>query len=287
MAEKKMIPVRKNASALMVAVMVCLFGGCSGGLASGDFSPRLIRGSSQSWEIALTRLKVLDAQEDRSLLGVPISDGDEPYIIMFGFQSTFGTSGTTEITVNNFEDDEWAGHLKAGQQRNIPVGMGSMRFDDVSNSEVVGVVVIALESDRTPWAIIRNRIEEVREALNTAVARAVEGRKEPDLETTAFIDELHQAMQESVGAIAKPLTTGQALENIVFSGVDTDEVVGVNTMIFMRREPSRALRYPHYRPPYLTDVFNNRDFVFNSNALLFSNTNLGAKYEAELRVREF
>ncbi len=281
-----MILARNIATFLLLVAVVCLFGGCSGGLTSGTFTPRIMSGT-KSWEIALTRLKVLDAQEDRSLLGVPISDGDEPYLIMFGFQSTFGTSGTTEITVNSFEDDEWAGHLKAGQQRNIPVGMGSMRFNDVSNSEVVGVVVIALESDRTPWAIIRNRIEEVKEALQNAVARAVEGRKEPDLETTAFIDELHQAMQESVGALAKPLTTGQAIENIVFSGVDTDEVVGVNSLIFMRREPSRALRYPHYRPPYLTDVFSNRDFVFNSNALQFSNTNLGARYEAELRVREF
>ena len=240
-----------------------------------------------NWEIALTRLKVVDAQEDRSLMGVPLSDGDEPYILMFGFKSRFGTSGSTEIFSNQFEDDGWGEHLKAGQQRVIPVGMGSMRFNSVADGEVVGVIILAMESDRTPWAIIRNRVEEVTEELRMAIEREVESRNNPDLETTAFIDNLHQTMQEAVQPIAKPLTTSQALENIVFSGVDTDEVVGINSLIFMTRPPSRALIYPHYRPPYLTDVFENRDFVFNNNALIFHNSSMGARYEAELRVRKF
>ncbi len=280
-----MIKLRNSITFLFVTASLLV--GCSVLRTSTGTRPSRLLSSGKSWEIALTRLKVLDAQEDRSLMGVPLSDGDEPYIIMFGFQSTFGASGTTEIKVNNFQDDEWGGHLKAGMQRQIPVGMGSLRFEDVTSSEVVGIVVLALESDRTPWAIIRNRIEEVQNQLRTAVARSIENRREADFETTAFIDDLHQSMQEAVGPIAKPLTTGQALENIVFSGVDTDEVVGINSMIFMKNAPSRALKYPHYRPPYLTDVFTNRDFVFNNNALVFQSTNLGAKYEAELRVREF
>ncbi len=278
-----MISARQKSTLLILAVATVMTA-CSGGLGSGI--PMMAPGG-RSWEIAMSRLKVVDAQEDRSLMGVPLSDGDEPYIIMFGVQSTFGTANSTEVRVNNFEDDEWGDHLKAGQQRQIPIGMGSMRFQDVMNSDVVGIVVVALESDRTPWAIMRNRIEEVQTQLQQAVARSVENRREADFETTAFIDEMHQAMQDAVGAIAKPLTTGQALENIVFSGVDTDEVVGINSMIFMRRPPSRSLKYPHYRPPYLTDVFANRDFVFNSNAIVFQNSNLGAKYEAEMRVREF
>lgn len=264
-----------------------LLSGCTSLGGSGITSAQFAQGRSQNWEIALTRLKVLEAQEDRSLLGVPISDGDEPYIIMFGFKSRFGMSGSTEIQGNRFEDDDWADHLKAGQQRNIPVAMGSLRFNDVGAGEVVGVVVLAMESDRTPWAIIRNRVEEVEADLLQAVAREVESRREPDLETTAFIDNLHQTMQESVQPIAKPLTRGQALENIVFSGVDTDEVIGVNSLIFMKRPPSRSLQYPHYRQPYLTDIFENRDFVFNNNALVFQNNSLGARYEAELRVRQF
>jgi hypothetical protein len=94
-------------------------------------------------------------------------------------------------------------------------------------------------------------------------------------------------MQEAVQPIAKPLTRGQALENIVFSGVDTDELIGINSLVFMTTPPSRSLTFPHYRQPYLTDIFTNRDFVFNSNALIFQNNSLGARYEAEMRVREF
>ena len=243
--------------------------------------------SVTNWEIAVTRLKVMDAQEDRSILGVPLSDGDEPYLIMLGFKSRFGTSGSTIIENNQFEDDAWAEHIKPGQQHTVPVGMGSLRFNDVSSGDVVGIIILAMESDRTPWAIIRNRVEEARVKLQESIALAIESSNRPDFETTAFIDNLHQTMQEAVTPIAKPLTTSQALENIVFSGVDTDEVVGINTLIYMRSAPSRLLNYPHYRQPYLTDVLENRDFVFNSNALIFQNSSIGARYEAELRVREF
>lgn len=275
---------------LNIVLIIILAGGvvagCSGFSLPGRGGTAFNFGG-RNWEVTLTRLKVIDAQEDRSIIGVPLSDGDEPYVIMFGVQSTFGTSGTTEVQVNGFKDTQWEGHLRNGQQRPIPVGMGSLRFENVSNSDVLGIVVIALESDRTPWAIIENRVELVMTDVREAVARSVEQRKEPDLKTTAFIDELHQSMLESVGPIASPLTTGQALENIVFSGVDTDEVIGVNTMVFMRRSPSRALNFPHYRQPYLTDILTNRDFLYGRNALIFQNNSLGATYEVELRVREF
>ncbi|MFK7843668.1 MAG: hypothetical protein AB8G77_00100 [Rhodothermales bacterium] len=281
-----MITFRNSVTLLIMLVLVSGIAGCSGGFGGGQLRTSSLLSSGRNWQIILTRLKVLEAQEDRSLMGVPLSDGDEPYIVMFGVQSTFGTSGSTVVQINNFRDQQWNDHLKVGQQRTIPVGMGSLRFENVSNKEVVGIVAIALESDRTPWKIIENRVELVKEDLKAAVARSVEGRREVDYETTAFIDELHQAMQEAVGPIATPLTTGQALENIIFSGVDTDEVIGVNSMIFMKKPPTRSLNYPHYRQSYLTDVFTNRDFLFNSNALVFQSGSLGAKYEVELRVRE-
>ena len=260
--------------------------GCFG-LSDRFQAPSIVAPTSSSWEISLTKLKVVDAQEDRSLMGVPLSDGDEPYLIMFGLQSRFGTSGSTQLQVNQYENDDWAGHLREGQQKNIPVSMGSMRFPDVTSAHVVAIVVVVIESDRTPWAIIRDRVEEVEGVLINAAVQNIENRSAVDLETTAFVDNLHLSLQGAVQSIAKPLTTGQAIENIIFSGVDTDEVIGTNSMVYMLNPPSERLGYPHYRPPYLTDVLTNRDLVFNRNALVFQNSSLGARYDVEVRVRVY
>ncbi len=240
-----------------------------------------------SWEVTLTKIKVVDAQEDRTLMGVPISDGDEPYFIMFGVQSRLGESGSTTIQINQYDDDDWAGHLREGQQKNIPVSMGTMRFSGITGSHVIGVVVLALESDRTPWAIIRNRVEEVETALYDAVAESVEFRSEVELRTTAFVDTFHRTLQDAVRPIATPLTTGQALEDLIFSGVDTDEVIDINSVVLMLTPPSQSLSYPHYQQPYLTDRLTNRDYFLNQNALIFDNTTKGARYDVEMRVREF
>jgi hypothetical protein len=88
-----------------------LFSGCLGFGNSGISHFQLSPSRSFNWEIALTRLKVADAQEDRSLMGVPISDGDEPYLIMIGFKSRFGKSGSTDILTITFENDDWAVHV--------------------------------------------------------------------------------------------------------------------------------------------------------------------------------
>ncbi len=241
----------------------------------------------ENWELALTRLRVVDAQEDRSLMGVPLSDGDEPYIVMYGFRSRFGRSNSTEVFVNEYADSGWSGRLRTGQQAAIPVGMGTLRFERVESDEVIGAIVVVFESDRTPWAVMRSRVTEVQEIVQLNVAHSVEDRRNPDLESTLFVDELHQSLHDAVVPLAKPLTPGQALESIVFSGVDTDELIGANSIILMRRQPSQSLGYPHYRPPHLTDVLTERDFDIGTNPLVFRNATLGAQYDVELKVRQF
>ena len=241
----------------------------------------------KSWEVTLTKLRVVDPQEDRSLIGVPLSDGDEPYLLVFGVRSVFGNSGSTSVQRNEYDNDDWAGHLREGQQKNIPVSMGSMRFQNVGRNSVIALVVIAFESDRTPWAIMRNRVATVSDALQSAVAQSVETRSAANLERTAFIEDLHRIMQDAVSSFWRPPDARQALENVIFSGVDTDEVIGVNTAIWMLNPPSSTMAYPHYRPPFLTDQLTNRDYVFNRNALVFQDNRLRARYDVEMRVREY
>ena len=252
----------------------------------GFFSTRgLTLDPSQSWEIAITRLRVNNPQEDRSALGVPLSNGDEPYLVIFGFRSVFGQAGTTRVWMNKFDDDNWATQMKSGEQRNIPAGMGTMRYEDVGRNEVVGLVVAAIESDRTPWAIMKDRIKEVREVVRATVSQTIETRGPDAAESTQFMGGFHQALRDAALGLEGNLTTGQALEDVVFSGVDTDEIIGTNSVIYMRRAPSGSIEYPHYRQQSLTDVLGQKQFTLGANALFFRNPSLDAEYEIEMLVR--
>ncbi|MEZ4703128.1 MAG: hypothetical protein R2834_22565 [Rhodothermales bacterium] len=217
---------------------------------------------AQNWHLVMTRIRVVDAQEDKSLLGIPLSDGDEPYFVMFGFRSRFGRTGSTQIDLNDYDNSDWGGGLRTGQQANIPTGMGQLRFDAVQADEVIGFVAVAFESDRTPWAVMRNRVNEVKEIVKANVARSVEERRKPELETTAFIDELHLSLQEAVVPLSRPLTTGQAVERKcrVFRGRHRRAGrYGVGRP-FMRTAPTGAVVLPHYRNGRLTDRLTSRTF---------------------------
>ncbi|MDZ4698377.1 MAG: hypothetical protein SH809_01620 [Rhodothermales bacterium] len=241
----------------------------------------------QNWQLVLTRLRVVDAQEDRSFLGVPLSNGDEPYIVIFSYRSRFGRSGTTEVTVNRYENSDWSGGLRAAQTATIPGDMGIMRFDGVESDEVIGFVAIAFESDRSPWAVMRNRVKEVTEYVRTNVARSVEERRTPSFETSNFIDELHLALHDAVVPLRQPLVTGKAIENVVFSAGDTDEMIGVNSAIFMRSAPTEAYSLPHYRNGFLSDQLSNTTFDLEGRALIFESTEMEARYDVELQVGQF
>ena len=280
----------KQTTCFLLIFIGCVCGGCFGlterlQTESAD-QPEFV---SRSWEITLTRIKVVDAQEDRSFLGIPFSDGDEPYFVMFGVRSIVGTSGSTQILINKYEDSGWAGHLREGQQKSIPLSMGSLRFDNVRKDEVIGLVILSLEADRTPWAILRERIGEVQRSLANDVANLVEVRSAVDLSTNAFVDNMHNTLLQAVEPIATPLNTGQAIENLIFSGVDTDEVIAKNSMVFMLEPPTEAVRLPYYQPPYFTDVLNlkKKDYLFNQKALVFENSSLGVRYDVEVRVRAY
>ncbi len=268
----------------VVLTSLCLLLGCSGGL---DLSTRSVVSRPQNWQLIMTRLRVVDAQEDRSFLGVPLSNGDEPYVVIFGYRSRFGRSGSTQVFVNKYENSDWSGGLRSGQTATIPGDMGIMRFDGVESDEVIGFVAIAFESDRSPWAVMRNRVKEVTEYVRSNVSRSIEERRVPNLESSNFIDELHVALQDAVVPLRQPLVTGKAIENVVFSAGDTDEMIGVNSAIFMRTAPTEAYMLPHYRGGFLTDRLSNTTFDLQGRALIFENTELESRYDVELQVEQF
>src|SRR5687768_2207674 len=113
-----------------------------------------------TWSIVLDRLVVHDADEDDFF-----SDGDEPYFVTMGVRSRLGVPGTTEVFWSGVLDDDWANGIDDGGAAGIPSSMGRLDFPGVetpgvaeliggARPEVIGAVIVAIESDATPFDAI-------------------------------------------------------------------------------------------------------------------------------------
>ena len=241
------------------------------------------------WDITLTKILVEEAEERRSLLGIPVDDGDEPYFVMVGVKATLGTSQSTVFAENFYKDKDWAGHMKSGQQKTIPPAMGNIRFDNVSKRDVIGIVVVAAEADSTPWTMIEERVGILRQELTNIFVNSVEDRAAINVASNAFVNELHTSMQNAARLVASADDTGDSMRRRFYSLNNIDDVVGINTMLFMMTPPSERLVYPSYEGGYLTDVLNvqGADYRFYENALVFESLEKGTRYMAEVRIRPF
>lgn len=241
----------------------------------------------QDWGIGFTRLQVVDPQEDRQIASFSVSNGDEPYLILIGFKGELGIEGSVQMVLNRYEDDEWAENTRARSVVRVPEPMAILRFNDVSATSVIGILAIAMESDRTPWPIIADRVTEITTNLQQAARREIEQRTLLDPSDTAFIDNLHQSMIEAANPLATSISAGEALENIIFSGIDTDEVIGMNALLFMLNPPAREINLPYYIRPYFADALQVQDYPFDTFPLIFVNSALRARYNVELRVGKY
>ena len=164
----------------------------------------------------------------------------------------------------------------------IPIPMGVLDFPDVTRNSVIGILAIAMESDRTPWQIIDDRVATIRQSITAIARRDVESRNTPvDASNSAFVDMIQEALLESVAPLTPTLMTSEAAENIIFSAVDTDELIGVNAMVFMHNPPTGGLALPHYIPPYFVDALeDNKVYPMGStnNSIRFENNDLEALY---------
>ena len=244
-----------------------------------------------SWEITLTKVLVDKAEEDRTMLGIPLDDGDEPYFVVIGLQSTPGVSGSTtdRPIVNNYRDKGWAGHLRDGQQKNIPLSMGRLRFDAVRKGDIIGVVVLAFEADLTPWAMIDDRVSVLANNLRNIFVDTIENRSPQNRLTRAFVSDLHTSMQSATVLFTDSSGPTQSLERRLYSLSDIDDLIGVNTMVFMAGDGPENMRLPSYQGYLLTDMLNTKgnDYRFYQNALVFDDNERDARYFVEMRIRAF
>lgn len=195
-----------------------------------------------------TSLRVDNADEDN--WG---SDGDEIYLVYIGFRSQTGKKGSTITTINAFDSYKWADGVKEGGVRNIPSGMGRVAipveitsFEDAVeantsktpiSTQIVGVIGIALESDRTPWGDVKRAIKAVRAAAQSEVANIVENLPvdATQIKVEGLAPKVAQAIS-NVKAKMKPSFFTAALALINSVG-DPDDLVGIDSQFNVCIDP--------------------------------------------------
>ena len=285
-----MFIVKSTYRAWLIAFLLLWCSGCFG-QGDGDFRSRIFTSEPEptvGWDITLTKVLVERAEERRSFLRIPLDDGDEPYFVVVGVKATLGVSGSTFTVPNQYGEKGWAGHMRDGEQKRIPLSMGQIKFRDVTRKDVIGVVVIGIEADMTPWTMIEQRVDLLREELAGVFQSAVESRTSFNRASNGFINELHTSMLAAARLVSDPPTTS-ALTRRVYSLNDIDDVVGINTMVLMMDRPSEQISYPSYQGGYFTDVLRMQgtEYRFFENALVFENIDKGSRYSTEVRIVPF
>jgi hypothetical protein len=188
-----------------------------------------------TWTTRLKTLRVRKQQEHGSIF---VAAGDEPYLVMLGYRSRIATPGSTKVWVNKYENDTWAKDIEKGETKKVPQGMGTCTFEDVHVTslddvaasrfpELIGCVVLAIESDGTGWGAVSKVVSRTKSALKKEIASLVERLNVYPLNPK---EEL-QHVVERVKNVAIP----PVLEGVVVwftSGFDFDDPVGAHVMVF-------------------------------------------------------
>ncbi len=189
-------------------------------------------------DVQATTFHVVDAQEEAWY-----SNGDEPYIAVIKWRVTPGTPGSTQVSLLTELDDELASNMYDGSSVGIPAANGLVEFDNVtpvalqqvltgSVPELLGTVVIAIESDNTPWGTINNLMHDVEASLATELANIVEPLTIADLTNPQVIaDGLGQAAANVQAAITPDFWDSVLL--FLGSLGDPDDVIGIGFTVWV------------------------------------------------------
>lgn len=243
---------------------------------------------NDAWFIGLSRLRVSDAQEESWL-----SDGDEPYFIMISFRSRFSTPDSTSTWTNDYDDDDWAAGVDDGNERNISVGIPSMGFTgfvDVQRvslqnlrrgvmPEILGALVIAMESDSTPWRSIRSMVNNLKNAIEEELERLVE---DGELNLLNPGPDIQEAVQNIFDSLAPDFW--DIVGAVVESAGDPDDVIGYHLFLYAAVDNTVPVNFPP-----IANVTSGRlaaqEFSLDSNPIVFRGN--GATYRVAALVGIF
>jgi hypothetical protein len=198
----------------------------------------LWEGEVTKWNIQLNRLRVRDAREDAWS-----SDGDEPYFIMINFRSRFDTPGSTQVFTNRYQNDHWAEGIDSGGRKNIPKSMGLASFENVDilsindilyggmNPEIMGSIVIAMESNATDWSDIRPYTRRIESSVTRELVDLIENNTIYEIDAGDVSDAINQVIADMQPSLE------ESLRIFMSSFFDPDRLIGMHTFLFVASEP--------------------------------------------------
>ncbi len=160
--------------------------------------------------------------------------GDDPYFCIVHFRSTPGSPGSTQVGVTDCFDDNWALDSPEGRQIAIPGRMGSVLFDNVRlvspsevvagvQPEIIGAVVIAMESDGTPFSSVRDNMRLVQTTLHNQLISIVEPMS--FLKIQANLSRIQERVRKALTDALEP-DIWDIIWGVLESGFNPDELIG-------------------------------------------------------------
>jgi hypothetical protein len=183
-------------------------------------------------------LTVVQSQEDGFL-----QNGDEPYLATIQFRSTPGVAGSTNVNFLGNLSEVGSG-MDDGDSASIPDAMANVTFNDVTPvslqmllangtlPEVLGTVMIAMESDFTSWGTINNLMEDVADALETELALAIEPLTIADITDPSAVADALAGAAANVEAAATPSTL-QAIGIWLGSLGNPDDLIDIGFTVWI------------------------------------------------------
>jgi len=175
--------------------------------------------------------------------------GDDPYFVVIGFRSRFNTAGSTQVYWGG-DLRETGTNLAAGSQINVPAAMGTVVIPAVTQftvadgillrkPEVVGAIVIAMESDGTPFGSIRDLMNRIKDqGVRPALQRVVEQRPLP------MTPEAVQQLITDANAASNDLLAAMNLNEwdiiglFLQSGFDVDDFIDYHIFLYLAADES-------------------------------------------------
>ncbi|MEK7396209.1 MAG: hypothetical protein AAB116_04675 [Candidatus Poribacteria bacterium] len=235
------------------------------------------------WNINLSRLRVSDAQEEDWL-----SDGDEPYFIIINFRSRFNTPNSTATWNNDYNDDKWANGVDDGNERNIHFSMGYSLFGNVQRislqniiagtaPEILGALVIAMESDSSPWGTIGDMVEDLRDAIEGELEQLVEDGGLNLLNPGPGIQDSLQDIRDSITP-----DFWESVGMVIEAGGDPDDLIGYHLFLFAAVNNTVPINFPAVAN-VTSGRLITREFLIGVNPIVFRGD--GATYRVTARVQ--
>jgi hypothetical protein len=202
-------------------------------------------GQNQTWDIRVKSMYCVNNQEGGSIF---VSAGDEPYLVVMSFRSKFNTPGSTQVNWGGalFEA---ASNFTSGGTANISASMGTVSLPNVESvtfnsllgnshiPEVMGAIVVGMESDGSPWGDVGGYLRQAQEALRQTLVRLVESRPLPM--DRSSIDRLASDAQSCAQEVMNAMQPSflQGLGSWLSAGGDPDDFIGFHAFLFMGVDP--------------------------------------------------